>query len=77
LAYLNLVDVVAGCIVTLPSSTPSVALSYVWGDVTTLKAERENFKDLQRVGVLFEEPYVSALPNTIRDAMHVAKTLDE
>jgi hypothetical protein len=31
LAYLNLVDVVVGCVVTLPSSTPFVALSYIWG----------------------------------------------
>jgi hypothetical protein len=77
LAYLNLVDVVVGCVVTLPSSTPFVALSYVWGDVKTLKAKKDNFEDLQRTGALFEEPYVSALPDTIRDAMHVAKTLDE
>jgi hypothetical protein len=77
LACLNLVDVVAGSVVTLPSSTPFVALSYVWGSVTMLKAKRDNLEELKRMGALFEEPNVSALPNTVRDAMHVVKTLNE
>ncbi|KAJ4299950.1 hypothetical protein N0V90_005198 [Kalmusia sp. IMI 367209] len=74
---LNLVDTIGGHLVTLPTSTPFIALSYVWGNVTTLKAERNNIKQLREHGALFREPYASALPDTIRDAMHVVRASGE
>lgn len=70
---LLLVDIVSGNLVTLPSSTKFVALSYVWGNVPTLKSGRDNVDALKTAGALFREPFESALPDTIRDAMHVVK----
>ncbi|KAF1968021.1 HET-domain-containing protein [Bimuria novae-zelandiae CBS 107.79] len=67
---LLLVDVMSGHLVTLPTSTKFVALSYVWGNVTMLKSVKANIEKLKEPGALFREPFKSALPETIRDAMH-------
>jgi hypothetical protein len=73
LDYLLLVDVIAGNLIKLPASTRFVALSYVWGNVVTLKSSRRNVDEMMQRGALFREPFMSALPDTIRDAMHVVK----
>lgn len=77
LNHLLLVDVIAGNLVTLPTSTKFVALSYVWGNVATLKSEKSNIEKLKQRGVLFQESYKSAIPNTVRDAIHVVKASGE
>ncbi|KAJ4351878.1 uncharacterized protein N0V89_007222 [Didymosphaeria variabile] len=77
LGSLLLVDVVSGNLVTLPIATKFVALSYVWGNVATLKSGKDNIDELEQQGALFNEPYKSALPHTIRDAMHVVQASGE
>jgi hypothetical protein len=74
---LLLVDVISGYLVELPTSTKFIALSYVWGNVEMLKSEKSNISQLKEPGALFREPFKSALPDTIRDAMHVVKALGE
>jgi hypothetical protein len=70
---IHLVDVVRGCLVTVSSATPYVALSYVWGKVPMLKTTKTNIDQLRREGALFDD----GVARTIRDAMHVVKRLDE
>ncbi|KAL1596593.1 hypothetical protein SLS60_009241 [Paraconiothyrium brasiliense] len=77
LESLLLIDVVSGSLVTLPIATKFVALSYVWGNVATLKSDRSNIHELKQQGSLFREPYKSRLPHTIRDAMHVVHASGE
>jgi hypothetical protein len=72
---LTFVDVHAAALVTLPSLTPYVALSYVWGSVTVLKAFKSNVEDLKRPGALAKDDI--GIPDTIRDAMHLVKSLGE
>jgi hypothetical protein len=59
----------------LPSLTPYVALSYVWGSVKVLKAFKSNVEDLKRPGALAKDDI--GIPDTIRDAMHLVKSLGE
>ncbi|OAK98948.1 HET-domain-containing protein [Phaeosphaeriaceae sp. SRC1lsM3a] len=72
---LTLVDVDSQSLVTLPSTTAYVALSYVWGSVPMLKATQSNMNELRKPGALTLEHF--SLPNTIRDAMNLVKSLGE
>ncbi|KAH6620034.1 heterokaryon incompatibility protein-domain-containing protein [Boeremia exigua] len=77
---LYFVDVIRGCLVLMPSTTPFIALSYVWGDVPVLKTKRQNLKFLQTEGVLHSgagQSFHSMIPATIRDAMYLVKSLGE
>lgn len=74
---LLLVDVMSGNLITLPTSTKYVALSYVWGNATVLKCVQDNLDMLKEFGALFREPFKSALPETIRDAMFVVNAAGE
>lgn len=72
-----LVDVTYGNLTLLPTSTRFVALSYVWGNVAVLKCVRGNIDKLKEPGALFREPFRSALPGTILDAMHAVEASGE
>lgn len=74
---LHLVDVRSGCLVTMPSTTPYVALSYVWGRVPMLKTTSANLDDLRREGALFEQNAGFRVADTVRDAMYLVKRLGE
>jgi hypothetical protein len=73
LKTLTLVNVHTNALVTLPVSTPYVALSYVWGNAEVVKAQASNIEELRRSGAFVEEGIV--IPDTIRDAIYLVKTL--
>ena len=75
LTHLLLVDVETGALVSLPSTTPFVALSYVWGKVTMSKTTKFNVEQLKQPGALFGGLSDFQLPETVRDAIHVVKRL--
>jgi hypothetical protein len=75
LDQLTFVDVHTASLITLPTSTPFVALSYVWGDTPMLKAQRATLDDLRKPGALAESGI--GIPDTIRDAIHLVKSLGE
>jgi hypothetical protein len=75
---LTLVDVIDGCIVDLPNTTPFVALSYVWGATEMPKLERSNRVELKQPGKLFAERVDDKrVPQVIKDAMHLLRMLNE
>jgi hypothetical protein len=74
---INLVDVRSAALVTLPSSTHFVALSYVWGDGPVFKALESNIQVLRRPGSLSSSNTEITLPDTIRDAIYLVKELGE
>ncbi|KAH8776319.1 heterokaryon incompatibility protein-domain-containing protein [Diaporthe sp. PMI_573] len=74
-AEMRVIDVVQGCIIPTPSNCRYLALSYVWGQVPTFSLRRENFKNLETPGALWE--YRSTTPKTISDAIQVTQRLGE
>jgi hypothetical protein len=72
---LTLIDVESLSLATLPSHTPYVALSYVWGNVSMLKAFQSNLGDLKQPGAL--QRHAGSIPDTIRDAIHLVKSVGE
>jgi hypothetical protein len=58
-------------LVVLPTSTPYVALSYVWGNVPVLKATKSNVATLKSPGALVEAGM--QIPDIIRDAIYLVK----
>lgn len=77
---LHLVDVERGCLVTMPSTTRFVALSYVWGDVPILKTTSQNLRFLQTPGILYSgvgKTVLPMIPATIRDTMFLVQSLGE
>ena len=74
---ITLIDVTLGCLVTLPSTTPYIALSYVWGSVPVLKTTKANLHELKRDGALFGNFGALQIPNTVRDAIHLVRRLEE
>ncbi|KAI0435668.1 heterokaryon incompatibility protein-domain-containing protein [Xylaria telfairii] len=66
----NFIDVEVECIVTPVDDVPFVALSYVWGRVETLRAQKSNIGDLRRPGSL-SETSSHIMPRTIRDSMRL------
>ncbi|KAH7083829.1 heterokaryon incompatibility protein-domain-containing protein [Paraphoma chrysanthemicola] len=75
LEKLTLVDVNDQSLVILPSTTPFVALSYVWGAVPIFKALKSNIKDLMTPGSLASDEIKIA--DTVRDAINLVKSLGE
>ncbi|PVH95825.1 HET-domain-containing protein [Periconia macrospinosa] len=74
---LLLVDVIAGCIIKLPSTTRFIALSYVWGMVPTLKCTSDTISTLSTPNALYDPHIEKILPETIRNAMSLVKQLGE
>jgi hypothetical protein len=72
---ITLIDVKSLALVTVPSCTPYVALSYVWGRVPMLKALQSNLESLREPGAL--ERQAESIPDTIRDAIHLVGALGE
>lgn len=72
-----LVDVWQQYVVKAPSNCSHVALSYVWGDHTTLQARCNNICQLQKQGSLSTNQAVKPIARTIRDAMGIVQLLGE
>lgn len=72
-----LIDVCRGCIVLAGSSDRYVALSYVWGNVESIKLTKSNLSKLQCDGALRETETFLAIPRTIRDVMEFVRLLGE
>ena len=72
-----LVDTVDMCLVPAKPRTPYIALSYVWGQTTTLQTTTENFQRLQRPGALEQPKESSTLPRTVQHAIHLARLFKE
>ena len=73
---LRLIDLENECVVTRPSSEPYVALSYVWGRVSTVEARCDNINELAQPRSLSSSSGFQ-IPKTIRDAIRLAKLLGE
>lgn len=67
---ITLIDVELNCLATLNDPVQYFALSYVWGPSTDAQALRKNVALLKHPGGLLT---CVRLPDTIRDAMHLAK----
>lgn len=73
LEVIRAIDVQQLCVVEIPTTTEYLTLSYVWGDVPTLRLTKENLlyltteKCLQRLW--------SAVPRTITDAIELVQGL--
>lgn len=72
-----LVDVWQQCVVKAPKHCSYVALSYVWGDYTTLKATCNNICQLQKQGSLSTSQAATPIARTIRDSMGIVQLLEE
>ncbi|KAF2625978.1 HET-domain-containing protein [Macroventuria anomochaeta] len=66
-----------GCLVICFTTTPFVALSYVWGRVQMLKTTNLNYEGLQEAGALFNATGEFVVPQTICDAMRLCRRLGE
>ncbi|EXJ78007.1 hypothetical protein A1O3_09166 [Capronia epimyces CBS 606.96] len=75
LRSLRLVDVITSCVVRQPSSSRYVALSYVWGEASSLQLTRENEDHLRSPGALGS--HISEIPQTFLDAFEVVKSIGE
>ena len=70
------IDVELSCLVHASGSAQYLALSYVWGQISpTLELKVETANKLFQVGSLTLPEFLELLPNTIRDAMLVTKSL--
>lgn len=74
---LYLIDVEAECLISTSARLRYVALSYVWGQVTTFTTNRKNVQSLQRPGALQVSSVSKLIPQTIRDAMRLMICLEE
>ncbi|KAK1966209.1 HET-domain-containing protein [Colletotrichum sublineola] len=70
-----LVDVHDMCLVKRDWSCRYLALSYVWGGITALRAQKSNFAYLQQPGSL--ESLFTAMPQVIRDAIEFVRNIDQ
>lgn len=66
-------DVEQNCLVKVPSGSRYAALSYVWGRQKFFTTMMANVADLERAGSLEEREYLKQIPQTIKDAMQVAR----
>ena len=69
-----LIDVVKGCLVPAESDDRYAALSYVWGQVETVRTTKDILVYLLEEGSIFA--HINLLPRTIRDTMRLVKLLD-
>ncbi|KAI8627182.1 HET-domain-containing protein [Xylariaceae sp. FL1651] len=74
LHILRAIDVRRMCVTPITPNTQYVALSYVWGGVTTLRLLRDNTVELMRPGGL--KTYEEDIPLTIRDAIELVRRMD-
>jgi hypothetical protein len=73
-----LIDVRRHCLVAGHAAQRRyLALSYVWGDTTSLEARRDNIDALQKPGTLQSPSMLDQIPPTIRDAITFTAMLDE
>jgi hypothetical protein len=68
-------DLNHGCVVEFPAHARYITLSYVWGDVPSVRLTKRNFKRLTTRGSL--DSIRIYLPRTIRDAMDFVSMLGE
>ncbi|KAF4816631.1 Vacuolar membrane-associated protein iml1 [Colletotrichum siamense] len=69
------IDVSRKCIASIPSSVKYVALSYVWGRVSTYRLLKANVRDLMNTGGLTRVWH--DIPRTIRDAIALVEAIGE
>jgi len=69
----RLIDVKLRCVIPAPEDCSFVALSYVWGNQSTVKATLATMGHLQRVRALSNTP----IAKTIEYAMGITELLDE
>lgn len=75
LSRLRLVDVLEKCIIPAPAGSRYIALSYVWGQIETVSACRDNIRELEVPGAL--STLMGSIPKTIKDAMQVVRDMGE
>ena len=73
---LKVIDVRNDCVLTLPKGQSYIALSYVWGQVPTLMATKENRDALSQPGGLSRAAKSVPIPKTILDAIMVTRSLN-
>jgi hypothetical protein len=69
-----LIDVHRGCLISAGPGDRYAALSYVWGQVPTLKSVKDNLLLLKKEGAI--ATYGDLVPKTIRHAIDLTKRLD-
>ncbi|KAH8676521.1 heterokaryon incompatibility protein-domain-containing protein [Tricladium varicosporioides] len=72
-----LIDTVQRCLVRSFPGVSYVALSYVWGQASTLKTVKANVDTFMEENALSRDEYLSQIPKTIQDAMNVVGLLQE
>lgn len=72
---IRVVDVVDHRILEVSTDTRYLTLSYVWGDVPTLRLTRENLEELSQINSL--DSYERLIPRTIKDALNFVVRLEE
>ncbi|KAF2246231.1 HET-domain-containing protein, partial [Trematosphaeria pertusa] len=72
---LMVIDVVDGRLVDVPCSSRYMALSYVWGGISSLQTLKTNLKQHQQPGGLVAQS--AALPKTISDAIKLTSSIGE
>lgn len=70
---LKVIDVTNDCIVILPKDKSYIALSYVWGQSTTLMATKENRDALSQAGGLSRAAEKVPIARTILDAIDLTR----
>lgn len=71
------VDTWRMCLTPACDGARYVALSYVWGGIQPLRTVKANLEEIQRHQVFTSESTILRIPNTIKDAMHITRLLDE
>ncbi|TGJ87980.1 hypothetical protein E0Z10_g788 [Xylaria hypoxylon] len=71
----RLIDVEQSCIVRATNDSKYVALSYVWGQATVLRAGRANIESLEKPGAFTTPEFGPHVPQTIKDAMQATKEI--
>ena len=72
-----LVDVSEDCIVSAKPNYEYIALSYVWGKISSCKLIKANLETLQITHALSEVETAESIPITIRHAIDLTRLLGE
>ncbi|KAH6675822.1 heterokaryon incompatibility protein-domain-containing protein [Halenospora varia] len=72
-----LIDTVQRCLVRSFQGVSYIALSYVWGQASTLKTVKANVDTFMEENALSRGEYLSQIPKTIQDAMNLVGVLQE
>ena len=73
---LKVIDVINDCVLTLPKGQSYIALSYVWGQIPTLMATKENRGALFQPGGLSRAAKRVPIAKTILDAIMLTRSLN-